>query len=418
MRSLLDGIDRRRAATIDLLGCIAGYQAANWAYAAWGYIAGSPDGVISWPIKGLLSAATAWVGLAFANRRAADVTQMCLDHLFWAFGLNVVVQYGLAYFFYVTPMPWFVTAAGSALSLVLVIVFHKGSPRRDDHAILLAGGGTLPEALMHALGSRITGTYTGPALPARPAMILVNDGVAVPSKELLKLAYAGIAVESVPVVYEEVLCRVWWGGLRPADFLFASANRGNAGLVFQAVYTNLIGLGLLLAAAPLIAIVAVLLTCFGGAGSVLETTECLGFQQIPFLMLRFRTRRSDGSSSAIGRAIMSLGLVNLPQLINIVRGEMAIFGPRPMRKAFAERLCGLLPVFVYRFTTKPGIMGWSQMNRAGAIQPADELERLEFDLYYIKQQSPSLDADIFLRTILGRPSVYAMPQTRSQVAGL
>ena len=179
-------------------------------------------------------------------------------------------------------------------------------------------------------------------------------------------------------------------------------------MAFQAVYTNLIGLGLLLLASPLLIATAVLLAV-RLPGNPLEQRECLGFQRIPFQLLRFRTRRPDGRPSWMGSVISRLHLVNLPQLINVVRGEMALFGPPPVRRNFAERLRQIIPIFSQRFTVKPGILGWSQANLRGWRTPPDESLRLEYDLYYMRQESPSLDLDILVRTIFGISSFSVAP---------
>jgi lipopolysaccharide/colanic/teichoic acid biosynthesis glycosyltransferase len=96
----------------------------------------------------------------------------------------------------------------------------------------------------------------------------------------------------------------------------------------------------------------------------------------------------------------------MPNLINVVRGEMALFGPPPVRRQFAARLSQLLAAYPHRFAIKPGIIGWSQANlqTASLNSPIpDESLRLSYDLYYAKQESPSLDLDIFLRTIFRIP---------------
>jgi lipopolysaccharide/colanic/teichoic acid biosynthesis glycosyltransferase len=95
--------------------------------------------------------------------------------------------------------------------------------------------------------------------------------------------------------------------------------------------------------------------------------------------------------------------VDLPQLINVVRGEMALFGPPPVRKEFAHRFAELIPVYDHRFIVKPGMMGWSQVNLDRGPRSTDEFLRLEYDLYYIREESPSLDLDILFRTTFRSP---------------
>jgi lipopolysaccharide/colanic/teichoic acid biosynthesis glycosyltransferase len=406
----------RGAEAVNLLGCIAAFEVAYWSW--------SKDAAVfavalsAWPIQGLIAGMTTAVGMALAAGR--DELQLGVDRLCRAFGLTVATQYAIAYFVHVQPMPWLVTAAACAVSVALVTL----SPRRVRQCcggVLFMGGG-LPAPLRAALGPHVEAAFTTrAAMERQPGRILVNTAAErspIAPRELLQFAYAGVAVDSVSAVYEDVLCRVWPGGPRAGEFLFAAASRSKVGLATQAVYTNLIGLALLMAIAPLLAMVALLIALFAGAGPVLETTECLGFQQIPFSLLRFRTRRPNGSISSIGRALIALRITNLPGLINVVRGEMAFFGPPPVRKCFADVLCRETPGYLYRFMAKPGLMGWSQLHLAECAQPPDAMERLEFDLYYVKHQSASFDAEILLRTILRRPYAPAVRAASPEVTGI
>ena len=148
----------------------------------------------------------------------------------------------------------------------------------------------------------------------------------------------------------------------------------------------------------------------------MEQIECSGLQRIPFQMLRFRVLRSNGKPSWIGNLMERLHLTNLPQLFNVVRGEMTLFGPRPVRSVFADRLLDLMPAYVYRFTVKPGIFGWSQAHFAETGGVPEEALSLEYDFYYIRQESPSLDLDILIRTLLRRKAARkrtAVPDTAS-----
>ena len=172
-------------------------------------------------------------------------------------------------------------------------------------------------------------------------------------------------------------------------------------MAIQAVYTDLMGLLQLILLSPLLLLTGVVVIVFGGPGPVLERIECLGFQGIPFQLLRFRTRNSrTGAHTYIGELIARLHFVNLPQLLNIVRGEMVFFGPRPVRKEFAERLGELLPYYNHRFSVKPGAVSWAQVNSPRRSIPTESL-RMEYDFYYIRQGSLALDLEILIRSILG-----------------
>jgi lipopolysaccharide/colanic/teichoic acid biosynthesis glycosyltransferase len=184
------------------------------------------------------------------------------------------------------------------------------------------------------------------------------------------------------------------------DVLLSSALRGDSRtMAIQSVYTNLIGLTLLLALSPFLIIVAVAVGLFSGPGPVFKNLECAGFQYIPFRLLRFRTTSLDGTETAVGRIISYFHLANLPQLLNVVRGDMALVGPRPVRSDFARYLTAAMPFHSHRFSVKPGILGWAQMHAPKSGQLADECCQIEYDLFYIKEGSLWMDAEIMLESL-------------------
>ena len=192
---------------------------------------------------------------------------------------------------------------------------------------------------------------------------------------LLKCRLAGTVVEDAPSVYERLFHRVSSRGSQPMDLLLSSSLRGDSRtMAIQAIYTNLIGLFFLVALSPVLLLVSLAIALSPGGGPVFESVDCAGFRYIPFQRLRFRTLRKDGSGQMtwLGRAITRLHLANLPQLINVVRGEMALVGPRAVRQEFAHFLTGLMPFYSHRFSVKPGIMGWAQTHSGAGAMPADE----------------------------------------------
>jgi lipopolysaccharide/colanic/teichoic acid biosynthesis glycosyltransferase len=207
-------------------------------------------------------------------------------------------------------------------------------------------------------------------------------------------------LEYAPAVFEDLFHRVRLERTGDLSKLLDRLSASSLIMAIQAVYTNLVGLalGLLLTVPMLIVILAIAI--FGGPGPVFEEVECLGFQRIPFQRLRFRTSRRDGhpGRTAIGSLIRALRIEGLPQIINVIRGEMALIGPRPVRAEFALRLTEWMPLYAYRFGVKPGMVGWSQVNETGNL-PLEPLTT-EFDLFYIKQATPLMDLEILLRYLL------------------
>jgi len=397
------------AAILDLFACLAGFGCAVWAFRAW---LGAREAAEPWQVQWLFSAAIAWLAIVFPESAHPGGLPRWIDGFFTAAGSNLLVQYGLTYLFGLPAASWFVIVLGSVFSVAAAALLYQSiplSPPGGRSGTLLLGSDPVTSSLAAALGDA-----GGPSLPgspdrldevcqsSRPRAVLVSGKPAVPLARLLRLYYDGIAVEGSPFLSESALQRVAWPQLSPSDLLFSvTPVTSRAMLAFQAIYKNLAGLALIALFAPVLVLLSLLISLSGG-GRALEQIECLGVQRVPFQMFRFRTTRRGGGSLWIGSLIERLHLTNLPHLINVVRGEMALFGPRPVRTAFAGRLEQLIPAYAYRFVVKPGVLGWAQAQFAETGAMPEELLGLEYDFYYIRQESPSLDLDILLRTLFRR----------------
>lgn len=146
-------------------------------------------------------------------------------------------------------------------------------------------------------------------------------------------------------------------------------------------------------------------------GPALFWQDRVGFRGTPFKMCKFRTMRIDAEVAGpqfatvrdwritrLGRFLRQSRLDELPQLWNVLRGDMSIIGPRPEQTSFARRFEQELPTYTYRHLVKPGITGWAQVNQGYAANSAETRTKLEFDLYYVKNLSACLDASIILKT--------------------
>jgi lipopolysaccharide/colanic/teichoic acid biosynthesis glycosyltransferase len=247
----------------------------------------------------------------------------------------------------------------------------------------------------------------------QPTRIVVagarSGDIPVAPRLLLDLRLSGIAIDDGLASYAEVFGRVLWREIERSPLhLLPRLRTQQFVMSLQAIYTNLAGLALLVLSLPGLIPAALAVKLLSGPGPVFERVECLGFQRVPFFMLRFRTRRADGKPAWIGRLLGRLRLVNLPQLVNVVRGEMAFIGPRPVRKEFGLRLGQLLDFYPARFICKPGMLGWSQIRLRSAVAPVDESVRLEYDLYYLQEAVPALDLEILIRSIFRHTSFSAI----------
>ncbi len=438
MKPSLQRGDEYSAALLDLFACIAGFAVATLATGIWlGQAPFAEPRAVQW----IFSAAVAWLAIVFPESLSRGGLPRWVDGFFTATGANLLVQYGLTYLFGTPAAPWFLIVTGSALSLAAVGLVRSVipvAPPGQGNGILLVGFDSSTPSLAATLRENAVGLLDDPAADAslqlprlgapghldevceskRPrAVVMSGKPAGVSLAQLLQLQYAGIEVEGSPFLCEGVLRRVAWQQLSPSDLLFSvTPITSRAALAFQAVYKTLMGLGLVILSAPVLILISLVIVVSTG-GPAMEHIECSGLERIPFRMFRFRTCRTDGKPSWMGSLIARLRLTDLPQLINVFRGEMTLFGPRPVRRVFADRLHDLISAYAFRFTVKPGIFGWSQAQFAETGGVPEEALSLEYDFYYIRQESPSLDLDILLRTLFRRrkaaPSRAAVPVTAS-----
>jgi len=147
-------------------------------------------------------------------------------------------------------------------------------------------------------------------------------------------------------------------------------------------------------------------------GPVIFKQKRVGLNGQEFVLYKFRTMYEDAEKHGavwaqeddprvtnVGKWLRKTRLDELPQFWNVLKGDMSIVGPRPERREFVEKLERIIPYYYLRHTVKPGITGWAQINYPYGASVEDAVHKLEYDLYYIKNMSPLLDTQIFLKTI-------------------
>ena len=336
-------------------------------------------------------------------------------------GINLIIQAWLNYLEILTRSMFLIVVGGVFASALLWIarqLMPSRGPEFQAHTVMVGfdpASAELIRLLPYPLAA-IVSDHSDPSrsrsLPyeelesalasLQPRQIVVTPRSAghVNPATLLAQRLRGASVNSTSELYEELLGRVCCAGRQPVDLLLSRSLAGNQqAMVFQSIYTNLIALCLLIVVSPVLALAIAASLAFG-AGSVIESEECCGFENIPFLRLRFRTRRPDGTYPLAGKLIERFHLTDLPLLFNIIRGEMALFGPRPVRREFADRLTELLPFYSMRFAVKPGLVDWGTTQARRPHERTSVLTEIEYDLYYVKYGSPLLDFEILMRLLL------------------
>lgn len=180
-------------------------------------------------------------------------------------------------------------------------------------------------------------------------------------------------------------------------------------LVVKRVMDILICLVAFPVALPLI-VLGCIAMFFTSKGPMIFTQKRVGLRGKPFTMFKIRTMvhskngyldhtvKNDGRITKVGQMLRKTKIDELPQLVNVLRGDMSIIGPRPERIDIVEQFSKQNDYYQYRHSIKPGITGWAQVNKPMAT-PNENLEKLEYDLYYINNHSLKLDVQILARTV-------------------
>lgn len=216
--------------------------------------------------------------------------------------------------------------------------------------------------------------------------------------DFLALRFGGVKVQEAGTLYEGLFTRKCASEIRPSRVIFAGQARGGSleeGL--RGALSWVIALVVGLITLPFMLITALLIRV-SSPGPVLTRETRVGLRGRMFTAYGFRSIKPDGEPTQIGAFLRRNGLIWLPQLWNVLRGEMAMVGPRPERPAFALRMNELIPYYQQRHTVKPGLTGWARIHRR-PNQRQDSVTDLEYDLYYLENRSPLLDLFVLLLSL-------------------
>ena len=234
-----------------------------------------------------------------------------------------------------------------------------------------------------------------------------------PIGPLLRCRLAGVRVEEATNFFERLTGRILVSNLRPSWLVFSQGfNKPRLLRNSKRAAELLVAVVLLVVAAPAMLLIAALIKLTGG-GPVFYRQERVGEKGRTYFLFKFRTMRKnaevdtgpvwasgtdDPRVTFLGRLLRKTRLDELPQLLNVVRGEMSFVGPRPERPHFVGVLRKVIPYYDERHGVRPGITGWAQIKFRYGSTIEDAEEKLQFDLYYIKHMSFLFDLGIILDT--------------------
>lgn len=376
--------------------------------------------------------------LAVRLMRGLGAASLILGVAYWVFPL-LVVKKGV-----------FLLSASLALCLVMGWRAAFGAIIRlvPRERLLLVG--TSPAALLlarelferrHELGVEIVG-FVDPD-PTRVGAPVINPGVVgtiddipglaarmrvdrvvvslseergtLPMDQLLDVRLrTGVLFDHLASVYEEYTGKIALENLRPSWLVFSTGFRKTRALmVAKRGFDIAAAVAGLILATPLILISALIVKLESPRSPVLYHQRRVGLNGRIFTIHKFRTMRPDAEAgtgpvwsgandtrvTVVGRALRKTRLDEIPQLWNVLRGDMGLIGPRPERPEFVEQLTKEIPFYGQRHVIKPGLTGWAQVRYCYGASVEDALKKMQYDLYYVKHLSLMFDFIIALETI-------------------
>ena len=233
-----------------------------------------------------------------------------------------------------------------------------------------------------------------------------------PIDELLRAKLAGVRVEEATTTYERLTGKILLDDLKPSWLVFSDGFRASRLTRFVKRTFDLVlsTVGFVLAT-PLMLLSAIAVSV-DSPGPILYSQQRVGENGRIFTLYKFRSMRADAENGTprwavekddrvtrTGRVLRITRLDELPQLWNVMLGNMSFVGPRPERPYFVEQLAAAIPYYQERHTVKPGVTGWAQINYRYGASFEDAVEKLRYDLYYIKHMSTFFDITIVIDTV-------------------
>jgi sugar transferase (PEP-CTERM system associated) len=238
-----------------------------------------------------------------------------------------------------------------------------------------------------------------------------------PIEALFECKIRGVEIMDMIDFLEEETGQVAVNLIYPSWVIYSNGFESNnyVRVTLDSVFNAFLATIVLLLTWPIMLLTALLIYLDDGhrtGGSVFYAQERVGLDGIPFKIYKFRSMRPDAEkegaqwatkndrrTTRIGAFIRKYRIDELPQLINIYRGEMGFVGPRPERPEFVLELVKSIPYYNQRHNVKPGLTGWAQLKYPYGSTMEDALEKLKYDLYYVKHRSILLDMFILIRTV-------------------
>ncbi len=301
-------------------------------------------------------------------------------------------------------------------ALAVKIALNKSDPSAEIVGFFPSPNEDNPAVPVNRILSRSKSlTETALSLDVHEIVVALTErrGGSMPLRELLDCKLHGIRVLDLASYFEQTLGQIRLESLYAGWLIFGdgfrqgtfrSAVKRLSDIVFASV--------LLLLAMPIMALTALLIIIESGT-PVLYLQERVGRNGRLFKVIKFRSMRTDAEkdgqpiwaqkqddrTTRVGRIIRKLRIDELPQLYCVLKGDMSLVGPRPERQFFVEQLTNEIPFYAVRHSVKPGLTGWAQVRYHYGASVKDAEQKLQYDLYYVKNHSWFLDVIVLFETV-------------------
>lgn len=417
-----------------------------------------PNPLLSVPVTDLFPQACAFALVMVSSMTALGMYQLeyredfrktllrLMRALLLGFGLIVLV-------FYWVPDTYFgrgilgivMLIATMGLILTRVIFYRFSNFRLLKNRVLVLGAGRLAKECNHLVEKnsnsdkfQIVGFISIPneVCQVAPSLVLPGQGtlmsmvkkyrvdeivVAVRNRrsenfsiqELLKCKLNGVRVSDTSTFFEREMGQVLMDSLQPSWMVFGEGfNQSELRTTIKRTFDVGVSAMLLIFTLPVMLVTALCILIEDGT-PILYRQERVGKDGQRFMIMKFRSMRNNAEEAGkpqwasqndprttwVGRIIRNSRIDELPQIINVLKGEMSFVGPRPERPYFVEQLSEKIPYYNVRHSIKPGITGWAQVRYPYGASVEDAIQKLQYDLYYVKNNSLFLDIIILVDTI-------------------
>lgn len=246
-------------------------------------------------------------------------------------------------------------------------------------------------------------------------VIAIDDrrGGRMPLRELLDCRVSGVLVLDMSSHFERMLGQIRIDALRAGWLIFGDGFRQGAWRSFVKRLFDLVAAVILLIVFSPLMLVTALLIFLGDGAPILYRQERVGLNGRLFNVIKFRSMRRDAESDGkprwamanddrttrVGRFIRKVRIDELPQLFCVLGGSMSMVGPRPERAFFVDQLTKEIPFYAIRHSVKPGVTGWAQVRYHYGASVEDAVQKLQYDLYYVKNHTLMLDLVVLFETV-------------------